>query len=86
MPDAFAVHDAADRPRHASKRGHDAARPFIDNETIDRVVAEARCGRGAVAALPVVDTLKEVDESGRVTRTLVMLGSTGIASGWPGAS
>jgi 2-C-methyl-D-erythritol 4-phosphate cytidylyltransferase len=49
---------------------HDAARPFVDNETIDRVVAEARCGHGAVAALPVVDTLKEVDESGRVTRTV----------------
>jgi 2-C-methyl-D-erythritol 4-phosphate cytidylyltransferase len=49
---------------------HDAARPFVDNETIDRVVAEARCGRGAVAALPVVDTLKEVDESGRVARTV----------------
>jgi len=49
---------------------HDAARPFVDNATIDRVIAEARCGRGAVAALPVVDTLKEVDESGRVIRTV----------------
>ena len=49
---------------------HDAARPVIDNAMIDRVVAEARCGRGAVAALPVVDTLKEVDEDGRVMRTV----------------
>ena len=49
---------------------HDAARPFVNNETIDRVIAEARCGRGAIAALPVVDTLKEVDETGRITRTV----------------
>ena len=53
---------------------HDAARPFVSNATIDRVVAEARCGRGAVAALPVVDTLKEVDESGRVVRTVERAG------------
>lgn len=49
---------------------HDAARPFVSDATIDRVIAEARCGRGAIAALPVVDTLKEVDDSGRVVRTL----------------
>ena len=49
---------------------HDAARPFVSDAMIDRVVAEAREGRGAVAALPVVDTLKEVDESGRVVRTI----------------
>ena len=49
---------------------HDAARPFVSNTTIDRVIAEARCGHGAVAALPVVDTIKEVDEAGRVVRTV----------------
>ena len=49
---------------------HDAARPFVSEAMIDRVVSEARGGRGAVAALPVVDTLKEVDESGRVVRTV----------------
>lgn len=49
---------------------HDAARPLVDDDTIDRVVAEARRGNGAVAALPVVDTLKEVDESGRIVRTV----------------
>jgi 2-C-methyl-D-erythritol 4-phosphate cytidylyltransferase len=50
---------------------HDAARPFLDPETTDRVVAEARAGNGAVAALPVVDTLKEVGEDGRtVVRTV----------------
>lgn len=49
---------------------HDAARPLATDETIDRVIAEARSGRGAVAALPVVDTLKEVDAEGRITRTV----------------
>jgi 2-C-methyl-D-erythritol 4-phosphate cytidylyltransferase len=49
---------------------HDAARPLVDAATIDRVVAEARRGHGAVAALPVVDTLKEVGEGGRIVRTI----------------
>lgn len=49
---------------------HDAARPFVSAGMIDRVVAEARAGRGAVAALPVVDTIKEVDETGRIVRTV----------------
>jgi 2-C-methyl-D-erythritol 4-phosphate cytidylyltransferase len=49
---------------------HDAARPLVTDATIDAVIAEARRGRGAVAALPVVDTLKEVDASGRITRTV----------------
>ncbi len=49
---------------------HDAARPFVSASTVDRVIAEARCRRGAIAALPVVDTLKEVDEDGRVVRTV----------------
>jgi len=49
---------------------HDAARPLVDNSTIDRVVAEVRAGRPAIAALPVVDTLKEVDGDGRIVRTV----------------
>jgi len=49
---------------------HDAARPLATDDMIERVVAEARRGHGAVAALPVVDTLKEVDESGRIVRTV----------------
>jgi 2-C-methyl-D-erythritol 4-phosphate cytidylyltransferase len=49
---------------------HDAARPLVGQATIDRVVAEARAGRAATAALPVVDTLKEVADDGTVTRTL----------------
>jgi 2-C-methyl-D-erythritol 4-phosphate cytidylyltransferase len=49
---------------------HDAARPLVGHATIDRVVAEARSGRAATAALPVVDTLKEVAGAGRVKRTV----------------
>lgn len=49
---------------------HDAARPLLDAATIDRVITAAREGTGAVAALPVVDTLKEVDEAGRIVRTV----------------
>jgi 2-C-methyl-D-erythritol 4-phosphate cytidylyltransferase/2-C-methyl-D-erythritol 2,4-cyclodiphosphate synthase len=39
---------------------HDAARPFIDAATIGRVIDAARLG-GAIAALPVFDTLKKSD-------------------------
>lgn len=49
---------------------HDAARPLIDAGTIDRVIAGARAGTGTVAALPVVDTLKEVGENGVILRTV----------------
>jgi 2-C-methyl-D-erythritol 4-phosphate cytidylyltransferase len=49
---------------------HDAARPLVSAETIERVIAQARRGTGAVAALPVVDTLKEVDGDGRIVRTV----------------
>jgi 2-C-methyl-D-erythritol 4-phosphate cytidylyltransferase len=51
---------------------HDAARPLVGNDTIDRVIAAVRHGDGrcAIAALPVVDTLKEVDENDRIIRTV----------------
>jgi 2-C-methyl-D-erythritol 4-phosphate cytidylyltransferase len=49
---------------------HDAARPLVTDATIDAVIRAARAGHGAIAALPVVDTLKEVDDDGRVVRTV----------------
>ena len=49
---------------------HDAARPLVSDDTIERVITQARKGTGAVAALPVVDTLKEVGEDGRIVRTV----------------
>ncbi len=48
---------------------HDAARPMVDSDTIERVVAKAREGVGAVPALPATDTIKEVDENGAIVRT-----------------
>lgn len=56
---------------------HDAARPLVDRSLIDRVLAAARVGEGAVPALPLRDTLKEARPAAsaeehdlRVARTL----------------
>lgn len=49
---------------------HDGARPFVGRETIDAVIAKARAGVGAVAAVPLHDTLKEVVEAQRIGRTV----------------
>ncbi|MGI8497178.1 MAG: 2-C-methyl-D-erythritol 4-phosphate cytidylyltransferase [Gemmatimonadaceae bacterium] len=49
---------------------HDAARPLVDAATIERVIAVARTGVGAVAGLPIADTLKAVDQSGRISATV----------------
>ncbi|HEU5219585.1 MAG TPA: 2-C-methyl-D-erythritol 4-phosphate cytidylyltransferase [Gemmatimonadales bacterium] len=38
---------------------HDGARPFPEPTVIDRVIAAVRHGTGAIAAVPVTDTLKE---------------------------
>lgn len=48
---------------------HDAARPLVDRGIIDRALAAAFRGVGAVAAVPLADTLKEVDAEGRITAT-----------------
>ncbi|MFL5482446.1 MAG: 2-C-methyl-D-erythritol 4-phosphate cytidylyltransferase [Gemmatimonadaceae bacterium] len=53
---------------------HDAARPLVTQDTIGRVIDEARQGKGAVAALPVSDTLKRVDSSGNVIVTVDRFG------------
>ncbi len=49
---------------------HDAARPLVDDTVVSQVIAAARTGVGAVPALRVVDTVKEVDDGGRIARTL----------------
>jgi 2-C-methyl-D-erythritol 4-phosphate cytidylyltransferase len=53
---------------------HDAARPLVTSETIGRVIDEARQGHGAVAAIPVIDTLKRVESSGKVIETVDRFG------------
>jgi 2-C-methyl-D-erythritol 4-phosphate cytidylyltransferase len=51
---------------------HDGARPFVETATIDGVIAAARAGEGAVAALPMSDTVKEstADDPTCVARTV----------------
>lgn len=50
---------------------HDAARPFVDAGTIDRVIdALSDISPAAVAAVPVADTLKRADAAGRVLETV----------------
>lgn len=49
---------------------HDAARPLVAAATIERVITAARAGTGAVAALHVVDTIKEADAGGSIVRTV----------------
>jgi 2-C-methyl-D-erythritol 4-phosphate cytidylyltransferase len=48
---------------------HDAARPLVSADVIERCIVAAAGGRSAIAAVPVVDTIKEVDEGGRVVST-----------------
>jgi 2-C-methyl-D-erythritol 4-phosphate cytidylyltransferase len=51
---------------------HDGARPFVERGVIDAVIAHARTGDGAVAAVPVSDTLKQqaTDDPTRVSGTV----------------
>jgi 2-C-methyl-D-erythritol 4-phosphate cytidylyltransferase len=50
---------------------HDAARPLVPVAVIDRVVAAVRAGAEAVVpAVPIPDTVRQVDLTGRVEATL----------------
>jgi len=50
---------------------HDAARPLISDEVIERVITPLSQGwDGAVPGLPVVDTVKRVDAGGAIVETL----------------
>jgi 2-C-methyl-D-erythritol 4-phosphate cytidylyltransferase len=51
---------------------HDAARPLVTRELVERCVGAiyAPGVDGAIAAAPVTDTVKEADGAGRVLRTL----------------
>ena len=50
---------------------HDAARPLVTRELVERCVAAIQPGiDGAIAAVPMTDTVKEVAPDGRVLRTL----------------
>jgi 2-C-methyl-D-erythritol 4-phosphate cytidylyltransferase / 2-C-methyl-D-erythritol 2,4-cyclodiphosphate synthase len=49
---------------------HDAARPFVSAEIIDRVLGGLTRTPGAIAALPVADTLKRGDINGEISATI----------------
>lgn len=53
---------------------HDAARPLVTRDVIDRALAAAAGGAGAVAAIPVSDTLKRVGEGSAIQATVERAG------------
>lgn len=48
---------------------HDGARPLVDQDTISRTIAAVRQHGAAIAAVPVIDTLKKVREA-RILKTV----------------
>ncbi|MER8785327.1 bifunctional 2-C-methyl-D-erythritol 4-phosphate cytidylyltransferase/2-C-methyl-D-erythritol 2,4-cyclodiphosphate synthase [Mesorhizobium sp. M0601] len=53
---------------------HDAARPFVDAELIDRTIAAIGERQGALPALPVADTLKRETAEGMIGETVSRAG------------
>jgi len=49
---------------------HDAARPFVTRDIIDRVLGALAQSPGAIAALPLADTLKAAGPGGRIAATV----------------
>lgn len=49
---------------------HDAARPFISHETISAVIGALAKTAGAIAAVPLADTLKRADRDGNIEETI----------------
>ncbi|GGK18062.1 bifunctional 2-C-methyl-D-erythritol 4-phosphate cytidylyltransferase/2-C-methyl-D-erythritol 2,4-cyclodiphosphate synthase [Salinarimonas ramus] len=48
---------------------HDAARPFLTPDLVSRAIAAAQAHGAAIPGISVVDTIKRVDETGRVVET-----------------
>ncbi len=59
--------DALDVREAAMVLVHDAARPFAERGLVERVARHAAAGRVVVPALPISDTLKEIDGERIVT-------------------
>ena len=58
--------------RHAPEKVliHDAARPFVPHDVIGRVLAALDDGPGAIAAVPITDTIKQAGPDNRIVATL----------------
>ena len=63
---------AANTPDHVLI--HDAARPYVTADIIGRVLGALNQKAGAIAAIPVVDTLKRENGGGRIAGTLARVG------------
>jgi len=48
---------------------HDAARPLVTTELIERAMAAAAQGRNVIAAVPPADTIQQVDADDRIVAT-----------------
>jgi 2-C-methyl-D-erythritol 4-phosphate cytidylyltransferase len=53
---------------------HDAARPLLRADEVERLIAAVRAHGAALLAEPLADTLKEADAAGRVLRTVPRAG------------
>ena len=49
---------------------HDAARPFADQALLDRAMQSVRISGASIPAIPVSDTIKQVDGNGNVTANI----------------
>jgi 2-C-methyl-D-erythritol 4-phosphate cytidylyltransferase len=49
---------------------HDGARPLVTLELIERVITARKRSRAVIPGIPVKDTLKEIDNRGRVVKTV----------------
>lgn len=56
---------------------HDAARPCLTPDLVDSVFAAAVAHGAAILAIPVADTLKRADDSGRIVETVPRAGLHG---------
>ncbi len=53
---------------------HDGVRPFISVELINKSIEEARSHGACIVAIPVKDTIKRVDDEGRIAETVERAG------------
>lgn len=49
---------------------HDGARPLIDVETINKTIEEVQAKKAVTVMTKTTDTIKEVDENGKIIRTI----------------
>lgn len=49
---------------------HDAARPFADAALVSRAIAAVRSSDASVPAVPVSDTIKQIDSTGKILATI----------------